>query len=248
MKGVKNTARVALVALLTFFVMTVTAFAAQDTGAVVIVSEDVTAKVVTSKAVTDGMIEFTYDSNLLEYADVEVNSDYVQKYAINADEAGVVKISWIAGDVTEAVDSEETIFTLTFDGSSDGAATISADGYVYVDGVESAEAVALTLENEEDPDDSSKDEENQDPDDSSDNGAAQNPDDSANNGGSQDLDNAANNGGTQASNTDATVSGSQNTTSVKTGDNNNMALWIVVFVVAAAAVAGVCVISKRRRA
>jgi cobalamin biosynthesis Mg chelatase CobN len=179
---------------------------------------------------------------------VEVNSDYVQKYAINADEAGVLKISWIAGDVPEAVASEETIFTVAFNGNSEGAASIRAEGQVYVDGVASAEEVALTLENQENPDDSSNGEESQNPDGSTNNGAAQNQDDSANNGGSQDLDNAANNGGTQASNTDATVSGSQNTTSVKTGDNNNIALWIVVFVVAAAAVTGVCVISKRRRA
>ena len=53
-------------------------------------------QVVTDTVVTDGLIKLTYDSSVLTYQSTEVTEGYVAMYAVNAEEPGVVLISWVA--------------------------------------------------------------------------------------------------------------------------------------------------------
>ncbi|MCD8326234.1 MAG: hypothetical protein LUC90_05980 [Lachnospiraceae bacterium] len=49
-------------------------------------------------AVTDGVVTITYDTSVVsvEESDVVANLEAVDKYSINAEEAGTLKISWIS--------------------------------------------------------------------------------------------------------------------------------------------------------
>ena len=54
------------------------------------------ANICVDTTVTDGMIEVRYDSTLISFTEVVVDSQYVAAHAVNAEEPGVVKIAWVA--------------------------------------------------------------------------------------------------------------------------------------------------------
>lgn len=99
MQHVKQAVRSLLLAALLCAALAATAFAAGD-GSVWIALSDTSGKtaaqIVADTTVTDGVVELTYDSSVLTYEGVEVTEAYVAMYSINAEEAGVVRISWVA--------------------------------------------------------------------------------------------------------------------------------------------------------
>lgn len=54
------------------------------------------ANICVDTTVTDGMIEVRYDSTLISFTEVVVDSRYVAAHAVNAEEPGIVKIAWVA--------------------------------------------------------------------------------------------------------------------------------------------------------
>ena len=54
------------------------------------------ANICADTTVTDGMIEVRYDSTLITFTEVVVDSRYVAAHAVNAEEPGIVKIAWVA--------------------------------------------------------------------------------------------------------------------------------------------------------
>ncbi len=128
MKTVKKSAFL-LVAMLLCIMLAVPALA-EGTGSIWITMEEATngavAQIITDTTVVDGLLEVHYDSSKLHYEGVEVNGDYVAMYAVNADEAGIVRISWVAPGEYEADASGLTLIQVQFSGSySSGAASLS---------------------------------------------------------------------------------------------------------------------------
>lgn len=95
-----------------------------------------TSWIVTGAVVTDGLVELTYDSEALTYQGIEVNEENVAMYAVNADEAGSVKISWVAPGETAAQENQWLIKV-----SFAGAGSVSLSG--SVNGGSEAEAATL---------------------------------------------------------------------------------------------------------
>lgn len=88
-----------LLAALMIVMLPVSAFAAEDGKVWLTVSEEegkTAALIVADTQVTDGLVVVTYDSEALTYVGVKTVEAYVAKYAVNAEEPGVVKISWVA--------------------------------------------------------------------------------------------------------------------------------------------------------
>ena len=54
------------------------------------------ANICADTTVTDGMIEVRYDSALITFTEVVVDSRYVATHAVNAEEPGIIKIAWVA--------------------------------------------------------------------------------------------------------------------------------------------------------
>lgn len=54
------------------------------------------ANICADTTVTDGMIEVRYDSALITFTEVVVDSRYVAAHAVNAEEPGIIKIAWVA--------------------------------------------------------------------------------------------------------------------------------------------------------
>jgi LPXTG-motif cell wall-anchored protein len=235
----------ALAAVLTLAIMPVTTFAAADdpvwvaaVGNDSVSEQNVTASVVTDAAVTDGVIELTYDSTKLTYDSVSVNEDYVEMYAVNADEDGVVKISWIAGDVPEADGTETAFIKVVFTGDTDGVETftVSGDAYVYENGTAQSEKVqevrvekSETVETEETETTDESETETTDESETKETTAnGSKPSDKNHNGSNKDKTNGSN--------------------AVKTGDETPVALYVVGMVAAVAVIAGIFVAQKRRKA
>ena len=98
MKNVRKVATlVTLVALLCALLST-TALAAEKGSLWLTVeqNESTQVRIVTDTVAVDGVIKLTYDSAALTYESLEVNGDCVAMYAVNAQEPGVVLISWVA--------------------------------------------------------------------------------------------------------------------------------------------------------
>lgn len=115
---------------------TVAASAAEDDSVWVNLTEKsdgngIDALVVTNQPVTDGVIAVKYDSSILEYAGIEVNEQYVAMHSVNAEEAGIVKISWVAPGVPEGTD---TVLRLSFTGNAKDDSIEIVSGTVHVDG------------------------------------------------------------------------------------------------------------------
>lgn len=122
MKRVKKTIRSLVMLVLVCGMLTTLAFAAGD-GSVWLrttesSTEQVNAWIVADTTVTDGLVELTYDASLLTYQATEVNGDYVAMYAVNAEEPGVVKISWVAPGEYEAEDAHWLV-SVSFAGEGD---------------------------------------------------------------------------------------------------------------------------------
>ena len=81
--------------------------------------QDTVALIVTDTTVTDGLVKVTYDAETLTYQDVAVSEDYVAMYSVNAEEAGVVLISWVAPEAYEHDGSGITLIQVNFLGSAD---------------------------------------------------------------------------------------------------------------------------------
>ena len=120
--------------------------------------KDTSALIVTDTTVTDGLVKVTYDAQVLTYQGVMVSSEYVAMHSVNAEEAGVVLISWVAPEAYEADGSAITLIEVRFEGASDAieAAGVAHDaegnelaiGSVDTSALEEAiaEAEALTEE------------------------------------------------------------------------------------------------------
>jgi hypothetical protein len=115
MKPIKQAVRLLLVAALACMMLTAVAFAETD-GSVWLSPEGTTVQIVTDAAVTDGVVELTYDSSAMTYQGVETVSNVAQ-YAVNADEDGVVRISWVAPGAYEADEAGTVLINVLFDGS-----------------------------------------------------------------------------------------------------------------------------------
>lgn len=133
MNRVKKTIRMIAALVLVCVMLTTTAFAAGE-GSVwfrLMQNNDQTdVYIVTDTAVTDGLVELTYDAEVLTYQGVAVNEANVAMYAVNADEAGIVKISWVAPGEIDAKENQwliQVMFTgegdVTISGSVNGGET-----------------------------------------------------------------------------------------------------------------------------
>lgn len=122
MKRVKRAARTLLLAALVCMLLATAVFAAEEGSVWLKLSEEegTAALVMTDTTVTDGVIRLTYDSNALTYESVEVEEAYVAMYAVNADEEGVVKISWVAPEAYETDGTPVSLIRVNFSGETAG--------------------------------------------------------------------------------------------------------------------------------
>lgn len=120
MKTVRRAARTLALAVVLCMMLTMVAMAAETGSAWLEVSETsngTAAVVLADTTVTDGVITITYDSKDLEFVDVTFNEDYVAMHAVNAEEAGVVKISWVAPGPYEVTGENVWLIQVNFTGS-----------------------------------------------------------------------------------------------------------------------------------
>lgn len=122
---------VLLMALLGMMLATA-AFAAETDSAWISVTETsdgTQVSLVADTTVTDGLVKVTYDSTKLTYQNVTVSEAYVAMYAVNAEEAGVVLISWVAPEAYTTEDSIALI-QVNFTGTA-GEEDITVTGQVH---------------------------------------------------------------------------------------------------------------------
>lgn len=145
MKKVKQAARSLLLMVLLCALLTVPAFAADEDSVWVTLTETsggTAAWIVTDTTVTDGVVELTYDSSALTYEGVTVTEAYVAMYSVNAEDAGIVRISWVApGEYTPDAEGASLI-QVSFSGTAkeddislSGSANDAAGKSVPVEGV-----------------------------------------------------------------------------------------------------------------
>ncbi len=91
--------------------------------------KDTAALILTDTTVTDGILEVTYDPAKLTYKDVLVSSAYVAVHAVNAEQEGTLRISWVAPNAYEADSSAMTLIRINFEGT-DGA-SLEATGAAH---------------------------------------------------------------------------------------------------------------------
>ncbi len=96
------------------------------------------ALILTDTTITDGLIKVTYDPAKLTYQDVVVSSAYVSVHSVNAEQAGILLISWVAPNAYTAGDSAITLIRINFTGT-DGA-SLEASGEAH-----GPEGVVVTL-------------------------------------------------------------------------------------------------------
>lgn len=113
----KALAVLTLAALLCGLVVTA-AFAAENGSLWAAVEHDdgTTALIVTDTTVTDGLVKVTYDSSVLTYVSTEATAEYVAMYAVNAEEPGVVLISWVAPEAYELEGETVCLIQVNFSG------------------------------------------------------------------------------------------------------------------------------------
>lgn len=124
-----------LLAALMIVMLPVSAFAAEDGKVWLTVSEkegETTAFIVANTLVTDGLVVVTYDSEALTYVGVKAAEDYVAKYAVNAEEPGIVKISWVAPGPYEVDGSAFAIIAVLFEGVEEES-SVTINGVAYDD-------------------------------------------------------------------------------------------------------------------
>ena len=125
MKRVRNSVRI--IALAVMLCMLLCLGVAAENGSVWITETDTddgtVAFVITDTTVTDGVVEVNYDADKLTYQGVTVNETYVAMHAVNADEPGVVLISWVA-PAAIAPEGNEILIQVNFAGTSDEDVTM----------------------------------------------------------------------------------------------------------------------------
>lgn len=141
MKSVRKSVRVMALTLALCMLLAMGAFAAEN-GSVWITETDTddgtVAFVITDTTVTDGVVAVNYDADKLTYQSVTVNETYVAMHAVNADEAGVVLISWVAPAAIQP-EGNEVLIQVNFAGTSDEDVTLEGT----VTGAEITEAPAV---------------------------------------------------------------------------------------------------------
>lgn len=130
MNRVKKAICTAVALVLVCMMMAIPAFAAGE-GSVwsnaVQNDGQTTVYIVTDTAVTDALVEVTYDADALSYQSVEVNEANVAMYAVNADQTGAVKISWVAAG-EKAADDNQWLVKVTFTGEGDVTVSGAVNG------------------------------------------------------------------------------------------------------------------------
>ena len=126
MKRVRNSVRVIALATMLCMLLSLGVFAAEN-GSVWITETDTddgtVAFVITDTTVTDGVVEVRYDADKLTYQLVTVNEACVAMHAVNADEPGVVKISWVAPNAFVPA-GNEVLIQVNFAGTADENVTL----------------------------------------------------------------------------------------------------------------------------
>lgn len=133
MKRVNKLLRIVALVIVMCMMATV-AYAAENANVWLSVSEsangkDTVALIVTDTTVTDGLVKVTYDAEALTYKGVMVSSEYVAMHSVNAEEAGVVLISWVAPEAYQADGSALTLIEIHFEGV--GEAAVEAAGIAH---------------------------------------------------------------------------------------------------------------------
>ncbi len=124
MKRVNKFLRAVALVIVMCVMMATVAYAAESGQVWLSVSEsengkDTVALIVTDTTVTDGLVKVTYDPEVLTYQGVMVSSEYVAMHSVNAAEAGVVLISWVAPEAYESDGSAITLIEVKFEGASE---------------------------------------------------------------------------------------------------------------------------------
>ena len=141
MKRLNKIVRLLALVLVMCMMMATVAYAAEAGEIWLSVTESANGKgtvaaIVTDTTVTDGLVKVTYDPETLTYKGVMVSSEYVAMHSVNAEEAGIVLISWVAPEAYEA-EGTVTLIEVTFEGQ-DG--TVEAAGIAH-----DAEGTELTI-------------------------------------------------------------------------------------------------------
>ena len=129
MKSVKRFARMMALAVAVCMLLTLSVFAT-ETGSFWATESsaegEAYAAVMGSGVVTDGVVEMTYDADALSPEDLQVNEEYVAMYSANAEEAGVIRIAWVAPGEIE-IDGEDWLFKLDTIGETEEDPTEGED-------------------------------------------------------------------------------------------------------------------------
>lgn len=91
-------------------------------------NDGVTIAVCADTAVASGVITVTYASELLTFQELTVDSTYVLAHAINDQETGTIKISWI-GTGANAAGEGYTLLRLRFEGPADQSSVLTGTAY-----------------------------------------------------------------------------------------------------------------------
>lgn len=91
----------------------------EETGNEVIVS------VCSNTVIADGLIKLSFDSSALTFVDLTVDSRYVAAHAVNPQESGVVKITWIAPGEYQLEEESHVLMQLRFTGTMPEELTLS---------------------------------------------------------------------------------------------------------------------------
>ena len=144
MKSVKRFARMMALAVAVCMLLTLSVFAT-ETGSFWATESsaegEAYAAVMGSGVVTDGVVEMTYDADALSPEDLQVNEEYVAMYSVNAEEAGVIRIAWVAPGEIE-IDGEDWLFQLTTTGEPEEDPTEGEEPTEPEQGEEPTEAPA----------------------------------------------------------------------------------------------------------
>ena len=129
MKSVKRFARMMALAVAVCMLLALSVFAT-ETGSYWATESsaegEAMAAVMGSGVVTDGVVEMTYDADALSPEDLQVNEEYVAMYSANAEEAGVIRIAWVAPGEIE-IDGEDWLFQLGTTGETEEDPTEGED-------------------------------------------------------------------------------------------------------------------------
>jgi hypothetical protein len=124
-----------LLAALMVMALPMSVFAAEDGKVWLTVSEEedkTVALIAADTQVTDGLVIVTYDSEKLTYEGVKTMEAYVAMHAVNAEEPGVVKISWVAPGPYETNGDVFGIIAVMFKGVEEES-TLTINGAIHDD-------------------------------------------------------------------------------------------------------------------